>query len=178
MGEYRIASDVAREMGVPVATLSAELRPNHCSAKLGADSLVPLFKALRDLGYNAELNGILATYITELQGEEISEVSQQDMVLMMLDLYTHLGTLSAAARRITQMKDDSELCDLEVTIRTEILPRFLAILKSVEARREALQQAAKKPRRRRKTETIKDTGEKLVRFRSAEEWANDPEAAV
>ena len=133
-----------KESGIPVSTLSAELRPNHSLAKLGADSLVPLFKTIRDLGYGNELKGILLTYFADLQGEDKKTQINPDLVPILLDLYSYLGILSQDIRHIHRLKDDDELCEMEVTIRTEIIPRFLTVLKAIEQRREELENMPKK----------------------------------
>lgn len=125
MHKRRIVTDVALEMNVPVTTLCAELSPKRFAAKLGADSLVPLFQAIRQAGYGEELNGILFGFIRELKGEELASIADEDLVPQVLSLARSLGNLSECADRIPRISQMDELQKIHTLLITEMLPVVL-----------------------------------------------------
>jgi hypothetical protein len=125
MHELRIVSAVAQEMGIKESTLSAELRPTNAHAKLGVDELVPLFNAIRKIGYGTELEGIQHRFIGALRDSNLTEMPETDMVPQVLALARGLGILCDCAGRIPQLSDTAELSRLCTMLRTEILPVVL-----------------------------------------------------
>jgi len=119
--EKRLIRAVAREMGVNESTLTGQLCPGR-GAKLGADDLIPMFQAIRRLGYGSELNGILYHYVAELKGEELANVPDHELIPHVLKLSKSLWILSDCAARISQMSDEEELIRLNTMLRTEVLP--------------------------------------------------------
>jgi hypothetical protein len=125
MHKRRIVCAVAREMGINETTLSAELRSRRSQAKLGADQLIPLFQAIRRIGYGRELDGILHQFYAALRGEEGNTLPDSDLVPHVLKLTCSLGILSDCAARIPQTTDEDELARLSTMLRTEVLPVIL-----------------------------------------------------
>ena len=138
MLDSRIITDVAGEMGWSGCRLSAELRPGS-QAKLGADELVALFAAIRRVGYEKELRGILHRFIAELKGDVLRSVADEDLVPQVLRLTESLGVVSSCASRISRMKDVAELKRIKTMLRTEALPVVLQMEDIVAARIQALQ---------------------------------------
>ena len=137
--KQRLIAAVAREMGVNESTLSAELRPKLPLAKLGANQLVPLFDAIRRLGYGAQLDGILSRYIAELKGESADVTPlDSDLTPYVLTLYRCLSVFPAGDTLLSGIKDRAELASLSVLLQTEILPMVLRMDAMVNARLEAV----------------------------------------
>jgi hypothetical protein len=120
MRQKRIIADVARQMGVRPSTLSGELRPENPQAKLGADSLVPLFGALRKLGYTREVRGILMQFTAALQGQYDEEASPDDFVAGILTVNRCLGYLSERGASLASLEDEDQLVSLRNMITTEL----------------------------------------------------------
>jgi hypothetical protein len=144
MNERRIESEVAREMGVPVATLLAELCPGRASAKLGADHLVPLFDAIRRIGYGREVQGILYRFVQELKGEELADAPDDDLVPQILRMVQSLGSLSARAIRVSPDTNATELQKIRILLSTELLPVVLQMEGLVATRIESLRTAKRR----------------------------------
>jgi hypothetical protein len=134
MHERRIVSSVAREMGMNENTLSAELRSHRSQAKLGADELIPLFEAIRRIGYGRELDGIIHQFCAALHNGTPDEDNDGDLVPHVLTLTKSLGILSECAARIPQSVDESELARVSIMLRTEVLPVILKMEDMVSAR--------------------------------------------
>jgi hypothetical protein len=132
--ERRIMSALAQEMGVKESTLSAELRPNQSSAKLGADSLVPLCQAIRNIGYGKELDGILHEFIMDLRGTNPLSIPDKDLVPHVIIMARGLGVLSSCAAKIPRMNNEAELVQLCTILRTELLPVIMQMDATIDAR--------------------------------------------
>ena len=143
LSEARLIRAVAQEMGVREGTLSSQLCPGR-GAKLGADELVPLFHAIRNIGYGSELNGILYQYIAELKGDELANVPDQDLVPHVLKLSKSLGILSNCAARISQISDVDELSGLNTMLRTEVLPVVINMENTIATRIATLRRTRRK----------------------------------
>lgn len=141
--EKRLIRAVSREMGISESTLAAELCPDR-GAKLGADELIPLFQAIRRIGYGDELNGILYYYIGELKGLELAHVPDEDLVPQVLKLSKSLGILSDCAARIAQISDEDELSNLNTMLRTEVLPVVMKMESTISSRIQAVQKSKRK----------------------------------
>ncbi|MBU0507205.1 hypothetical protein KKH27_00015 [bacterium] len=139
MCERRIITAVAQQMGVSEATLSAELRRRKSQAKLGADELIPLFNAIRAIGYGDELKGIVHRFIRELRGEELSQVPDRDIVPLVLELTRGLGILSECAAAASRADNKKELETLRRMVRHEILPVVLRMESLIEHRLQQLE---------------------------------------
>jgi hypothetical protein len=149
MHRKRIVAEVARELGVHEQTLSAELRPHHPIAKLGANQLVPMFDALRKLGYGNELDGILNRFVQELKGQAAETApADGDLTPHVLALYRSLSALPTGDTLLSSIKDRAELAGLSVLLQTEILPMVLRMDAMVSARLEAVPGKRKRKRRR------------------------------
>lgn len=144
MLEQRIISDVAREMGVSCIKLSAELRPTHMTAKLGADDLVPVFRALRKLGYAPEARGILTYFIQDLRGE--TQIEPGELIPQLLSLYQLTGVLSSCASRLRDSDEEAELAKLDHLLKTRVLPVVLGIQCTVAKRRRDLHKKSRNGR--------------------------------
>ena len=147
MHEKRIVSAVAQEMRIKEATLSAELRPSNPHAKLGADELIPLFQAIRNIGYGSELEGILHRFTGALRDSDLSEIPETDLVPHVLTLARGLGMLSDCVVRIPQVQDEVELTRLCTMLRTEILPVVLKMESMMTARLRDIRRTSKEPPR-------------------------------
>jgi hypothetical protein len=134
MHRRRILRLVADEMGVKESTLYAELGRGNANAKLGADALVPMFQAIRRVGWGDELEGILHNYIEQLKGTDYDAVSDEDLIPHVLTLGQSLGILSECAARIQQISDESELVKLIIMLRTEVLPVVMKMEATLETR--------------------------------------------
>ncbi|HEY3297001.1 MAG TPA: hypothetical protein VGL38_16325 [bacterium] len=141
--EKRLIRAVARDMGISESTLAARLCPNR-DGKLGADDMVPLFQAIRRIGYGAELNGILHQYIAELKGDELANVADQDLIPHVLKLSKSLGILSDCAARISQISDEDELASLNTMLRTEVLPVVMKMENTISSRIVALRKSKRR----------------------------------
>ncbi|RPH93293.1 hypothetical protein EHM69_10700 [candidate division KSB1 bacterium] len=134
MHKRRIVSAVAQCLGVKESTLSSELHPARYHAKLGADELIPLCEAIRQIGYGHELRGILHRFISELENEESRELPEGDLIPQVLKLNSGLGTLSECAAHVSRMDDEAELIQLRTMLRTEMLPVLLKMEDTIEHR--------------------------------------------
>jgi hypothetical protein len=141
--EKRLIRAVAREMAVSESTLAAQLCPGR-GAKLGADDMVPLFEAIRRIGYGAELNGILYQYIGELKGAANADVADQNLIPHVLKLSRSLGILSECAGRISEISDEEELVRLCTMLRTEVLPVVMKMEGTVVSRLQSLRKSKRK----------------------------------
>lgn len=153
MCKRRIIKVVAQAMGKSDITLAAELRPSSRQAKLGADELVPLFQAVRQVGYGRELDGILYHFMRALQGSELAIRTDPNMVSHVLSLVTSLGTLSACASNIATSTDEAELERLGLKLRTEVLPVVLRMEALVYSRLDSIRGHAGKMAKTRATAT-------------------------
>jgi hypothetical protein len=144
MHERRIVSAVAREMGINENTLSAELRSHRSQAKLGADELIPLFEAIRRIGYGQELDGILHQFCAALHDGTVVELDDGDMVPHVLKLTKSLGILSDCAARIPLTTDEDELARVSIMLRTEVLPVILKMEDMVSTRLKYLRERRNK----------------------------------
>ncbi len=120
--QKRLMAAVAQRMGIPHSTLAAELQGEKYKAKLGADELIPLFRAIREAGYGAELDGILKKFIRELQGEELISASADDFGQLLFGVIQGIGVLSQSAAQIESLNGRRELVKLKTKIRAEIIP--------------------------------------------------------
>jgi hypothetical protein len=118
----RIMTEVAQEMGRNSSTLSAELRPNHTRAKLGADELLPLFKAIRVIGYGDQLDGILHEFMMHARGDNVNGVTDSDFIPLTLQVNHSVGLLSSVAERVSKSTDEKELVHASSILRAEALP--------------------------------------------------------
>jgi hypothetical protein len=125
MHSRRIESEVATEMGIPVATLSAKLSPARPQAKLGADELVPLFEAIRKIGYENELQGVIYRFVRELKGEDLQQTADEDLVPQMFSLLRSMGILAQIADGISRNDNVAELEKMRTMLSTEVLPVVL-----------------------------------------------------
>jgi hypothetical protein len=130
-------------MGIKEATLSAQLRPTNPHAKLGADELIPLFQAIRNIGYGSELEGILHRFVGALRDSEHAEIPETDLVPHVLALARGLGILSDCAGRIPHIRDEVELTRLCTMLRTEILPVVLKMESMMASRIKDIRRADK-----------------------------------
>ena len=134
MNKRRIISAVAQKMGKNATTLSAELRPSRYEAKLGADELVPLFNAIREIGYGDELNGILFRYIKSLKGEANVLVADDEIIPLVLQLSCVFSSFTECMARVPKSNDEEELIRVRRVLRTEILPALLKMEDLLEGR--------------------------------------------
>ena len=141
--EKRLIRAVAREMFISESTLAAELSPER-AAKLGADELIPLFDAIRRIGYGAELNGILYQFLGLLKGAANADVADQDLIPHVLKLSRSVGILSDCAGRISEISDEEELVRLCTMLRTEVLPVVMKMEAAVSARIQVLRKSHRK----------------------------------
>jgi hypothetical protein len=125
-------------------TLSAELRSHRSQAKLGADQLIPLFGAIRRIGYGAELDGILHQFYAALRDGAQSDLDEGDLVPHVLKLTKSLGILSDCVARIPKTTDEEELARVSIMLRTEVLPVILKMEDMVSARLDYLRSRRKK----------------------------------
>jgi hypothetical protein len=123
--ERRIVADLARHMGIDKSTLSAKLSPRKNRARLAADDLIPLFDAIREIGYGKELSGILHPFLEAMQGTDPVNINPADQVAQLAALGKGVSTLFDCAARVPQMKDPEELRRLKIQVRTEVLPLVL-----------------------------------------------------
>lgn len=138
MQRRRIITAVAHQMGVCETTLSAELRRQKTQAKLGADNLIPLLNAIRAIGYESELRGILFRFIKELKGEELYSTADDDLIPQLLKLTAGLGIICECAASVPRIADEAELRRIRNMLRSEILPALLKMDDTVERRLSAL----------------------------------------
>lgn len=134
MKEKRIIAAVAKRMGIAKSTLSSELRSSNHQAKLGADELVPLFQAIREMGYETELRGIVQRFMQELEGEHTEPATTDQYSPQLLTLVKCIGVLSESAARIDNLEAAPQLIRLKTMIRTEILPAICKMEDIVESR--------------------------------------------
>jgi len=132
--ETRIIAAVAKRMGKPKSTLASELRSRNHQAKLGADELVPLFQAIREMGYETELRGIVRRFMQELEGEHTEPVTSDQYGPQLFTLVKCIGVLSESAARIDNLEEAQQLVRLKTMIRTEILPAICKMEDIVESR--------------------------------------------
>ena len=137
MHKRRIVSEVAAEMGVKDVTLLAELRPTTPNAKLGADELIPLFQAIRTIGYGKELEGILYQFVCGLRGSEADgTVIIDDMRDHVVELAKSLKMLFECADCLPRLTDAEELARISTMLQTEVLPVVLQMTRIVQSRLE------------------------------------------
>lgn len=143
MKEKRIITAVAKRMGIAKSTLASELRSSNHQAKLGADELVPLFQAIRKMGYESELRGIVRRFMQELEGEHAEPVTADQYSPQLLTLVKCIGVLSESAARIDDLEATPQLVRLKTMIRTEILPAICKMEDIVESRLAHVRRKAK-----------------------------------
>ena len=152
MLDRRITSKVAKELGEPVTTLSARLNPGISSAKLSADALVPLFHAIRRLGYGEELDNITTEFLVNLRGEQtrhLRAAKEADLVTELFYIYSALGKISAIAYGVADGGTDEELMKLEGMLRSEVLTRVYRIMEHLQLRRADLAKGTPRKRQRK-----------------------------
>lgn len=132
--EKRLMKAVAQRMGVPHSTLAAELRCEKYRAKLGADELIPLMRAIRELGYAKELSGIVRRFVQELEGEPLREVDAEEFGQLLLGVMQGIGVLSKSAARMASLEEQRELARLKTMIRAEIIPAVYKLEDIVDSR--------------------------------------------
>jgi hypothetical protein len=128
----RLVRAVAERMGMNPITLSAELRPTNGHAKLGADELIPLFDAIRDLGYGRELRGILQRFIAELKGKDWLSIPDDRLEPLIVQLTRGLAFFSEFAVRVPSRTDERELMRMRTLLRTEIIPAIMRLEDTIE----------------------------------------------
>jgi hypothetical protein len=138
MHQRRIESEVARELEIPVPTLAAKLSSRRVGVKLAADELVPLCRAIRDIGYGEELNGILFGFVRELKGEELGNLADENLLPQILSLVRSLGYLSECADRIPRITRYDELEKIRTMLTTEVFPLVMQMENIIQSRIEAL----------------------------------------
>jgi hypothetical protein len=143
MKEKRIIAAVAKCMGIPYTTLVAELRSGPRQAKLGADRLVPLFNAIRDAQYGTELEGMVKSFVRELEGEQPVRVSAKDYGGQVLTLVKCIGVLSESSARVKDAESERELIRLKTMIRAEIIPAVYKLEDIIDRRLARRQKKAK-----------------------------------
>jgi hypothetical protein len=143
MLEKRITTDVATEMGKSVSTLSAELRPTRSNAKLGADDLVPLFDAIREVGYGRELDGIMFSFIADLKGESRKIVAGDDVLSEVLRLTSGVSAIFHSASNASGGGNSAELTEMLSTLHAEVLPAALQLERILTAKIKSCESAAK-----------------------------------
>jgi hypothetical protein len=132
--ERRIISEVAEEMGKSVSTLSAELRPSRTNAKLGADDLIPLFNAVRQIGYGRELDGILYSFIAELKGDDLPAASDDDLLPEVLKLTSSVGDVFQWISQPSRTENTAELERILDELQSQVLPAALQLERLVSSR--------------------------------------------
>lgn len=121
--QNRIMADVARELDRSLATLSAELRPTNTHAKLGADELVPIFEAIRAIGWGDRLEGIITEFFLHARGDKgVNSVSETDFVPMIMQMNSTLGLVSRVAERVATSTNEKELVSTAALLRAQLLP--------------------------------------------------------
>lgn len=138
----RIIHSVAQEMGIPYVTLLYELRGRARQPKLGADELVPLFRAIRAIGYEDELNRQIRHWVRELQVDQ-PNLSGDHLPDLLQLLVSNVEELSEATARLNSTESAKELMDVRNKLRTELVPAFYKLQDIVETR---LEKINKKPR--------------------------------
>jgi hypothetical protein len=128
----RLVTAVAERMGINPITLSAELRPTNGQAKLGADELVPLFDAIRALGYGRELRGIVQRFIAELKGKDWLTIPDDQLEPLIVQLTRGLAFFSEFAVRVPSQTDERELVRMRTLLRTEIVPAIMRLEDTIE----------------------------------------------
>lgn len=140
--QRRLMAAVAQRMGIPHSTLAAELQGEKYKAKLGADELVPLFCAIREIDGDAELNGILKKFIRELEGEEVMAATADEFGQLLFGVIQGIGVLSQSAAQIESLNGRRELAKLKTKIRAEIIPAVYKLEDIIDARLSAARKTA------------------------------------
>ncbi|MCC6475602.1 hypothetical protein IT157_00990 [bacterium] len=123
----RLVSAVARRMGVNENTLLSELRPTTNTAKFAADDLLPLFDAIRDVGYGYELVGIVKEYGLRLQGE-IEQISgTPDMQAQVFRLVSGIGSIAEHISDRAKHSSEADIVALLNKLRVELLPSLVEL---------------------------------------------------
>lgn len=128
----RLVTATAQRMGMNPITLSAKLRPSNGQAKLGADELVPLFNAIREMGYGKELAGMLHRFIADLKGRERQTIPDEQLEPLIVQLTRGLAFFSEFAVRVPSQTNKVELARMRTMLRTEILPAVLRLEATIE----------------------------------------------
>lgn len=127
MHKRRIIPLVAKQMGLDVSTLTAKLACKKNRGHLMADELIPLFDAIREVGWGKELDGLMYPYLEVMRGAERASASPADEISHLLALGQGVSTLFSCASRIPTMTDPAELRRLKIQVRTEVLPLVLQL---------------------------------------------------
>jgi hypothetical protein len=120
--DKRLMDAVARRMGKPPSTLAAELKSEKFRSKLGADDLVPLFRAIRETDYATEFEGVLKKFIKELGGERAETATVEQFGSLLFSVMQGIALLSKSADHIQNLTTAQELERLKTEIRAEIVP--------------------------------------------------------
>ncbi len=144
--QKRLMAAVAQRMGIPHSTLAAELQGEKFRAKLGADELIPLFRAIREVEGGAELDGILKKFVRELQGEEVDAAAAEEFGQLLFGVIQGIGVLSQSAAQIESLNGRRELAKLKTKIRGEIIPAVYKLEDIIDSRLSAAVRPAKAKR--------------------------------
>ncbi|MFZ5432161.1 MAG: hypothetical protein ACOZB3_00155 [Calditrichota bacterium] len=139
MHKKRITKAVAQQMGKNENTFYAEISQRPNGAKLGADDLVPLFNAIRAIGYGDELRGILKRFISELKGLDLQKIPDSELIPRVLHMQIGLATFLECAARIPSIMDTEELLTVRRLLNTEIVPVLMKMDYTIELRLTYLQ---------------------------------------
>lgn len=119
----QLIKEIAKRMGMKYPTLAGKL--NGTYAKLSADEFLPLCMAIREAGYEKELDGILHEYFTRLKGEVSWKPEGEDLVALTLSLYTGMGMLADHVARLSATNDTKEMIRLRNRISQDMFPNLV-----------------------------------------------------
>jgi len=119
--------EVSRRMRKPLATLASELNPRCSKAKFGLDELQPLCSALREMGWDRELDGILHDYFESLRQGNPEPPANDELLPLVSTLMENTGTLANTVVRVMGNADESELRQVAGLLRGSLLPTALRL---------------------------------------------------
>lgn len=132
----RLIHSVAKEMGKPYTTLLYELRNRPRQPKLGADELVPLFGAIRAVGYREELDSLLKPWIGKIRGSEAESNSICEVQDLIDSLLRGTEAITITAVKMNPRTSGADLATFQARLRSEVLPAYAKLQSIIERKLE------------------------------------------
>ena len=123
----RILAEVARRLDTKLSTLAAELNPNAGYAKFGIDDFERLCKAVREIGYGGEMDGILHEYFENLKDHKIDTETSDNLVVLSASLMSKTAALADGTMKLLDSSDDAQLQVIKQMIRSELIPTAMRL---------------------------------------------------
>jgi len=124
---HRIMADVARRIDGNLSTLASELNPKCGYAKFGIDDLPRLCKAVREIGYGKEMDGILHEYFETFRDSRPVSETTDNLAVLTSSLMAKTAALADGTAKLLNSTDDRNLRVVRQLIKSELIPTALRL---------------------------------------------------